>query len=204
MRIFDVVFSAFLIVILSPVILITTLLIRAILGKPILFKQERPGLHGKPFIFYKFRTMRNDYDKQGNLLSDEERVTRFGNVLRKFSLDELPQLWNVLKGDIAFVGPRPLLMEYLPLYTAEQARRHDVKPGITGWAQINGRNNVSWEEKFKLDVWYVDHKSVALDFKILAKTLIVVLAGKNTTQAGYATAPKFTGKPDRELDHHSR
>lgn len=194
MRIFDVVFSAFLIVILSPVILLTALLIRAILGKPILFKQERPGLHGKPFMFYKFRTMRNDYDKQGNLLSDEERVTQFGNVLRKFSLDELPQLWNVLRGDIAFVGPRPLLMEYLPLYTAEQARRHAVKPGITGWAQINGRNNVNWEEKFKLDVWYVDHKSVALDFKILAKTLIVVLVGKDTSQAGHATAPKFRGK----------
>src|SRR5690625_1236087 len=169
-RIFDIVVSIVLLITFLIPIIITSLLICLNLGSPIIFKQKRPGLHGKPFYIYKFRTMTNEKDESGQLLPNEERMTKLGNVLRKLSLDELPQLFNVLKGDISLVGPRPLLMEYLELYTPEQARRHDVKPGITGWAQVNGRNAISWEDKFKYDVWYVDNQSFWLDLKIIFMT----------------------------------
>lgn len=163
------------------------------LGSPILFKQQRPGLHGKPFYLYKFRTMTDERDENGELLPDHLRLTPFGQFLRKYSLDELPQLFNVLKGDISLVGPRPLLMEYLELYTPEQARRHEVKPGITGWAQVNGRNAISWEEKFKLDVWYVDNRTFWLDIKILFLTVIKVLKKEGINQSEYVTMEKFVG-----------
>jgi sugar transferase EpsL len=176
-----------LLIILSPLLLGLSGLILFKMGSPILFRQQRPGLHGKPFIFYKFRTM------QLGTEIDAARLTQFGNWLRNSSLDELPQLFNVLKGDISFVGPRPLLMEYLPLYSPEQARRHLVKPGITGWAQINGRNAIAWEEKFKLDVWYVDHKSFWLDVKILFLTVVKVLQARDISYAGQPTMHKFMG-----------
>ena len=163
------------------------------MGRPIIFTQQRPGLSGKPFTIYKFRTMNDERDAQGNLLPDEQRLTRFGKFLRKTSLDELPELFNVLKGDMSLVGPRPLLMEYLPLYSAEQARRHEVKPGITGWAQINGRNTLAWEDKFNLDVWYVDHLSFWLDVKILFITLLKVFKREGISQDGQATVEKFRG-----------
>jgi sugar transferase EpsL len=177
--------------------LILSFLIRIKLGSPILFKQQRPGLHGKPFYVYKFRTMSNERDEKGQLLPDHIRLTPFGKFLRKFSLDELPQLLNVLKGDISLVGPRPLLMEYLDLYTLQQARRHEVRPGITGWAQINGRNAISWEEKFKLDVWYVDHQSFWLDIKILYLTILKVIKSEGISQTGHVTIEKFKGS-----NHH--
>ena len=161
------------------------------LGKPILFAQVRPGLKGSPFRLYKFRTMKNIYDKQGRLLPDEERLTGLGRFLRSTSLDELPELWNVLKGDMSIVGPRPLLMQYLERYTPEQARRHEVKPGITGWAQVNGRNAISWEEKFKLDVWYVDNGSMWLDLKIIGMTAWKILKREGISQEGQATAEEF-------------
>jgi lipopolysaccharide/colanic/teichoic acid biosynthesis glycosyltransferase len=171
------------------------------LGTPVLFVQQRPGLRGRPFKLLKFRTMMDGRDAQGRLLPDAERLTPFGRFLRSSSLDELPELFNVLKGDMSLVGPRPLLMEYLPRYTPEQARRHDVRPGITGWAQVNGRNALSWEEKFKLDVWYVDHQSFALDLKILWMTLFRVFQRKSISAEGHATMPKFmggkTGKDNR-------
>ena len=170
-RILDLIAVTTALIILSPVLAFLALLVRARLGPPILFRQQRPGLYGRPFTLYKFRSMTDARDEQGNLLPDGERLTRFGKWLRSTSLDELPELFNVLKGHMSLVGPRPLLMEYLPLYTPEQARRHEVKPGITGWAQVNGRNAISWEEKFKLDVWYVDHVSFWLDLKILALTV---------------------------------
>lgn len=173
--------------------LITAILVRYKLGSPVIFKQQRPGLHGKPFYLYKFRTMTDERDENGELLPDHLRLTPFGQFLQKFSLDELPQLFNVLKGDISLVGPRPLLMEYLELYTPEQARRHEVKPGITGWAQVNGRNAISWEEKFKLDVWYVDHQSFWLDLKILFLTVIQVLKSEGISHEGHVTMEKFTG-----------
>ncbi|MCP3761394.1 sugar transferase [Domibacillus sp. A3M-37] len=180
-------------ILLSPVILITTLLIRLKLGTPIVFKQQRPGLNGKPFFVYKFRTMTNERDEYGELLPDYIRLTSFGKLLRKLSLDELPQLFNVLKGDISLVGPRPLLMEYLDLYTPDQARRHEVRPGITGWAQVNGRNAISWEEKFKLDVWYVENRSFWLDLKILVMTVMKVFKSEGVSQQGHVTMTKFTG-----------
>lgn len=192
-RVVDVVLSALALVILSPMMLIIALVIRLTMGPPVLFRQQRPGLHGRPFTLYKFRTMTEARDEHGNLLPDEQRLTRLGRFLRSTSLDELPELWNVLKGDMSLVGPRPLLMEYLPLYTPEQARRHEVKPGLTGWAQVNGRNAISWEEKFKLDVWYVDNLSFWLDLKILALTLISVLRCYGVSAPGNATAPKFQG-----------
>lgn len=170
-RIIDLLFASIGLLILSPVILLIAIFVKSKLGSPILFKQQRPGLNGKPFYLYKFRSMSNEKNVEGTLLPDYERLTPFGIFLRKFSLDELPQLINVIKGDLSLVGPRPLLMEYLPLYTEEQAKRHLAKPGITGWAQVNGRNVITWEEKFKFDVWYVENQSLLLDIKILWLTL---------------------------------
>ena len=192
-RSLDVVLSGLALCLLLPFMALIASLIFLTLGTPILFRQRRPGLHGKPFTLYKFRTMTDERDEQGNLLPDEQRLTRLGRFLRSTSLDELPELWNVLKGDMSLVGPRPLLMEYLPLYTPEQFRRHEVKPGITGWAQINGRNALTWEEKFKLDVWYVDHLSFFLDMKILFLTLWKVLTREGISYPGRETMPKFTG-----------
>ena len=176
-----------------PIFLLSVLLIRISLGKPVIFKQERPGLLGKPFELYKLRTMRNTVDNEGNLLPDAARLNGLGRFLRKLSLDELPQLLNIIKGDMNFLGPRPLLMEYLPLYNSEQARRHEVKPGITGWAQVNGRNAISWEEKFKLDVWYVDNQSFLLNMKILWFTFTKVIRRDGISYEGKATMGKFLG-----------
>lgn len=192
-RFFDFLLSAMLLLMLSPVLLFVAVLVRFRLGSPVLFRQRRPGMHGKPFEILKFRTMTDARDAAGELLPDAERLTPFGEWLRRFSLDELPQLINVLKGELSFVGPRPLLMEYLPLYSPEQARRHEVRPGITGWAQVNGRNAISWEERFRLDVWYVDHRSLVLDFKILYLTVWRVLNREGINAAGEATMSKFTG-----------
>lgn len=189
----DLFASLLAIAILSPLIIGVYLLIRFHLGSPILFTQQRPGLHGKPFTMYKFRTMTNKRDAQGNLLPDSERLTRLGRFLRSTSLDELPELLNVIKGDMSLVGPRPLLMQYLDRYTPEQARRHEVRPGITGWAQINGRNAISWEEKFALDVWYVDHCSVWLDFKIIILTIWKVLRREGISEQGQVTMSEFIG-----------
>src|SRR5690606_14191037 len=192
-RLFDIVVSTFLLGILSPVMLLLAVLVRMSLGSPVIFKQVRPGLHGKPFTMYKFRTMTDARDAHGRLLPDEQRLTKLGRFLRSTSLDELPELFNVLKGDMSLVGPRPLLMEYLPLYTPEQARRHNVRPGMTGWAQVNGRNALSWEEKFEYDVWYVDNWSFWLDIKILWMTLVAVLRREGISADGHATMPPFTG-----------
>ena len=190
---FDFTLSIFGLLLLSPFLLLISILVLFALGSPILFKQNRPGLNKKLFNFYKFRTMTKEKDENGNLLPDKDRLTSFGNFLRKTSLDELPSLWNVLKGDMSLVGPRPLLMEYLPLYSAEQMRRHEVKPGLTGWAQINGRNAISWEEKFKLDVWYVDNQSFLLDMKIILLTILKVLKREGISHGSDATMPKFKG-----------
>jgi len=187
----DMVLTIPALIILSPVILIVALGVRFRLGSPVIFKQTRPGLHGRPFSIYKFRTMTDASGKDGKLLSDAERLTRFGQFLRSTSLDELPALLNVLKGDMSLVGPRPLLMQYLGRYTPEQGRRHDVKPGITGWAQINGRNAITWEEKFKLDVWYVDNRSLWLDIKIIFLTIWKIFRCENINQAGQATMEEF-------------
>lgn len=192
-RLFDIVASACGLLLLSPVIAIVALRIRKRLGSPVFFRQVRPGKDGKPFEMVKFRTMRDAVDAEGNLLPDSERLTPFGQFLRSTSLDELPELWNVLKGDMSLVGPRPLLMEYLPLYSAVQYRRHEARPGVTGWAQINGRNALSWEDKFKLDVWYVDHQSFWLDLKILFLTVKKVLVRDGISADGEVTMPKFTG-----------
>src|ERR1035437_7498944 len=177
-----------------PLLLVLAVLVRVRVGVPVFFLQQRPGLHGKPFIMLKFRTMTDTRDPAGNLLPDAKRLTAFGRWLRRTSLDELPELFNVLKGDMRLVGPRPLLIEYLPRYTVKQARRHEVKPGITGWAQVNGRNAISWEQKFKLDVWYVDNQSLWLDLKILALTVIQVFQRKGISAAGHATMPVFEGR----------
>ncbi|WP_252109660.1 MULTISPECIES: sugar transferase [unclassified Halomonas] len=192
-RLFDFLVSLLALSLLSPVLLVVALLVRGKLGSPVLFRQIRPGLHGKPFEMVKFRTMKDAYDAQGHPLPDDLRLTRFGNFLRATSLDELPELWNVLKGDMSLVGPRPLLMEYLPLYSAEQYRRHEARPGVTGWAQINGRNAISWDDKFKLDVWYVDNHSLWLDLKILMLTVKKVLVRDGISAEGEATMTKFTG-----------
>lgn len=192
-RLFDIFASFFGLLVLSPIIAIVAWKIRKNLGSPVLFKQVRPGKDGKPFEMVKFRTMRDAVDAAGNPLPDSERLTPFGNWLRSTSLDELPELWNVLKGDMSLVGPRPLLMEYLPLYNAEQYRRHEVRPGVTGWAQVNGRNAISWEDKFKLDVWYVDNRSFWLDIKILFLTVKKVFVREGISAAGEATMSKFTG-----------
>lgn len=185
-------------ILLSPLLLILALLVRIFLGAPVLFRQTRPGYLGKPFTLLKFRTMNEARDEQGNLLPDEQRLTRLGRFLRATSLDELPELINVVRGEMSLVGPRPLLMQYLERYTEEQARRHHVLPGITGWAQIHGRNALSWEEKFQLDVWYVDHWSLGLDLKILLQTVWKVLRREGISQEGYATAPEFLGSPAKE------
>jgi sugar transferase EpsL len=177
----------------APVMLALALLLRLSLGKGIFFCQQRPGLYGRPFKIYKFRTMTNACDAQGRLLPDAERLTRLGRLLRSASLDELPELFNVLKGDMSLVGPRPLLMQYLERYTPEQRRRHEVKPGITGWAQVNGRNAITWDEKFKLDVWYVDHQSLWLDVRIIARTILKVLKREGISQPGQATMEEFMG-----------
>ena len=192
-RAFDLIVSLLALIMLLPIILLVALLIRIKLGSPVLFKQARPGLHGKPFNMLKFRSMLDATDKDGNPLPDDQRLTRFGRLLRSTSLDELPGLINVLKGDMSLVGPRPLLIEYLPLYSGEQARRHDVRPGITGWAQVNGRNAISWEDKFKLDVWYVDNRSMWLDIKILFLTVKKVFVREGISAEGEATMSKFTG-----------
>lgn len=176
---------------LSPLIMVLALMVRLILGKPVLFRQQRPGLHGRPFTIYKFRTMTEACDVHGNLLPDGERLTRFGRFLRGTSLDELPELFNVLKGDMSLVGPRPLLMQYLDRYTPEQARRHKVKPGLTGWSQVNGRNAISWEEKFRLDVWYVDNRSIWLDIKIILITAWMIIRREGINQPGQPTMEEF-------------
>lgn len=192
-RFFDLATSAFALLLLALPLMVLTGLVHRKLGHPAFFRQVRPGVHGKPFEMIKFRTMTDQRGPDGVLLPDAERVTSFGHFLRSSSLDELPELWNVLKGDMSLVGPRPLLMEYLPLYSPEQARRHEVRPGITGWAQINGRNALSWEEKFALDVWYVDNRSLWLDIKILWLTVKKVLVREGISAAGETTMPRFTG-----------
>jgi lipopolysaccharide/colanic/teichoic acid biosynthesis glycosyltransferase len=195
-RIFDICVSLFALFILCPVLLLTMLLIRIKLGSPIFFRQQRPGLHGRSFEMIKFRTMTDAKDMSGNLLPDSDRLTPYGRFLRSTSIDELPELWNVLKGDMSIVGPRPLLMEYLPLYSPEQKRRHDVRPGITGWAQINGRNAISWDEKFAFDIWYVDSQSFKLDIKIIGLTLRQVLFRTGINADGSTTMPRFNGNTD--------
>lgn len=192
-RLLDILVAVFFITFFFWVFLMVAIAVRIKLGSPILFVQVRPGFKGKPFAMYKFRTMQIAYDEESNALNDDMRMTSFGRFLRSSSLDELPELYNVLRGDMSLVGPRPLLAEYLKLYSKKQRRRHDVKPGITGWAQINGRNSISWEEKFDLDVWYVDHHSFWLDLKILTKSVAKVASREGITSAGYCTASKFEG-----------
>ena len=192
-RLLDIIIASIALILLSPLYFYVVHKVKKNLGSPVLFRQVRPGLHGKPFEMIKFRSMKDAVDAQGNLLPDSERLTPFGKMLRSSSLDEMPELWNVIKGDMSIVGPRPLLMEYLPLYNQEQAKRHLVRPGMTGHAQVNGRNAISWEEKFKLDTWYVENQSVWLDFKIMLKTVKKVLAKDDINEAGEATMSKFTG-----------
>lgn len=198
---FDFVVALVLLSLLWPVLLVVTALVRWRLGSPVLFRQIRPGLQGRSFQMVKFRTMCDAVDAAGNALPDDQRLTPFGRFLRSTSLDELPELWNVLKGDMSLVGPRPLLMEYLPLYTPEQARRHEVRPGVTGWAQVNGRNAISWEEKFALDVWYVDHQTCWLDVKILWMTGMRVWRRDGISAAGEATMTRFTGTVVGDKEH---
>ncbi|THE61495.1 sugar transferase [Vibrio parahaemolyticus] len=193
-RLFDFFASLCGLILLSPIIALVAWKIRKNLGSPVLFRQTRPGLHGKPFEMVKFRTMKDAVDEQGSPLPDSERMTPFGDKLRNSSLDELPELWNVLKGEMSLVGPRPLLMQYLPLYSQEQARRHEVRPGVTGWAQINGRNAISWEDKFKLDVWYVDNRNLWLDIKILFLTVKKVCVKEGISADGHVTIEPFTGQ----------
>lgn len=192
-RTIDIAVSLLALILLLPVIAMIAVVVRYNLGSPVLFRQVRPGINGEPFEMVKFRSMTDAVDKLGNELPDSQRLTKFGKLLRASSLDELPELWNVLKGDMSLVGPRPLLMEYLPLYNTQQYRRHEVRPGITGWAQINGRNAISWDEKFNLDVWYVDNQSVLLDVKILCQTFIKVFKRDGISAEGEATITKFTG-----------
>lgn len=192
-RLFDFVLSLAALLCLMPVMLVVATSVLVVMGRPVLFKQTRPGLHARPFNMLKFRTMTNNTDKAGKPLADGARITGLGRFLRQTSLDELPELWNVLKGDMSLVGPRPLLMEYLSLYSPTQMRRHEVKPGLTGWAQVNGRNASEWEERFEHDVWYVDKQSFWLDLKILHKTVLLVLNGKGVTTSDGSTMPKFIG-----------
>lgn len=199
-RILDITIASTALILLSPVYLIVAHKVKKNLGSPVLFRQVRPGLNGQPFEMIKFRTMKDAVDAQGNPLPDSERLTPFGKMLRATSLDEMPELWNVIKGDMSIVGPRPLLMEYLPLYNAEQAKRHDVRPGITGHAQVNGRNAISWEKKFELDTWYVEHQSLWLDFKIMLKTIQKVIAKDDISAEGEATMGKFTGSSEHKND----
>jgi lipopolysaccharide/colanic/teichoic acid biosynthesis glycosyltransferase len=192
-RLFDLLAAVPLLILISPLMLLLGLCSLLFLGRPVFFKQERPGYREKRFTIYKFRTMHDGVDSHGDPLPDERRLTRFGSVLRQTSLDELPEFWNVLRGDMSLVGPRPLLPQYLSRYTAFQRRRHEVRPGITGWAQVNGRNSLTWEQKFELDVWYVDHRSLWLDAKILWMTVLQVLRRDGISQAGHATMPEFLG-----------
>ena len=192
-RCFDLCVALTLLCATLPVMAAVAVLIRSRLGSPVLFRQRRPGLQARPFTLYKFRTMSDRHDENGAPLADEQRLAALGGILRRYSLDELPQLFNVLKGDMSLVGPRPLLMEYLPLYTPEQARRHLVRPGVTGWAQVNGRNAIDWEERFRLDLWYVEHRSFLLDLRILWLTLARVLRADGISAPGAATMSKFTG-----------
>ena len=197
-RLLDIVIASSALVLLSPVYALVAYKVKKNLGSPVLFRQLRPGLHGKPFEMVKFRTMKDALDLDGNPLPDSERLTAFGKMLRSSSLDEMPELWNVIKGDMSIVGPRPLLMEYLPLYNREQAKRHNVRPGITGHAQVNGRNAISWEKKFELDTWYVENQSLWLDFKIMLKTVKKVIAKDDISAEGEATTTKFTGTPEQK------
>lgn len=199
-RLLDIIIAGTALIILSPLYAFVAYKVKKNLGSPVLFRQVRPGLHGKPFEMIKFRTMKDAVDANGNPLPDSERLTPFGKMLRATSLDEMPELWNVIKGDMSVVGPRPLLMEYLPLYNTEQAKRHNVRPGMTGHAQVNGRNAISWEEKFKLDTWYVENRSTWLDFKIMFKTVHKVIAKDDISAEGEATMTKFTGTPDSKHD----
>jgi lipopolysaccharide/colanic/teichoic acid biosynthesis glycosyltransferase len=192
-RLFDILSSAVMLVLLSPVIVVVAVAVRLDVGAPVLFRQVRPGLKARPFTLYKFRTMRGAHSGEPGSEADEQRLTAFGRRLRATSLDELPELWNVLRGDMSLVGPRPLLMRYLPLYTPEQMRRHDVRPGLTGWAQVNGRNALSWEDKFRLDVWYVDHRNMMLDLKIIMRTLGAVFRREGISNESSATMPEFRG-----------
>ena len=192
-RLLDIIIASIALILLSPLYAFVAYKVKKNLGSPVLFRQVRPGLYGKPFEMIKFRTMKDAVDAQGNPLPDSERLTPFGKMLRSTSLDEMPELWNVIKGDMSIVGPRPLLTEYLPLYNQEQAKRHNVRPGMTGHAQVNGRNAISWEEKFKLDTWYVENQSTLLDFKIMFKTVHKVLAKDDINEAGEVTMTKFTG-----------
>jgi sugar transferase EpsL len=193
---FDMATSFLVLLLASPLLVLLAVLIRLNMGSPVMFRQKRPGLRAVPFEMIKFRTMRNAVDAQGKLLEDSQRLTSFGKFLRGSSLDELPELWNVLKGDMSLVGPRPLLMEYLPLYSARQARRHEVRPGITGWAQVNGRNALSWAEKFDHDVWYVEHQGFLLDLKILWLTVAAVFGRRGISSDGHATMPPFRGSAE--------
>ncbi len=197
-RLLDIIIAGTALIILSPLYAFVAYKVKKNLGSPVLFRQVRPGLNGKPFEMIKFRTMKDAVDAQGNPLPDSERLTPFGKMLRATSLDEMPELWNVIKGDMSVVGPRPLLMEYLPLYNEEQAKRHLVRPGMTGYAQVNGRNAISWEEKFKLDTWYVENRSTWLDFKIMFKTVHKVLAKDDISAEGEATMSKFTGTKNKD------
>ena len=199
-RLMDLVLASIALVVLSPVILVTALVVRIRLGSPVLYCPTRPGFKGQPFVMYKFRSMLDSRDESGQLLPDEQRMTGFGKFLRGSSLDELPELWNVIRGDMSLVGPRPLMMAYLDRYTPEQRRRHDVKPGVTGWAQINGRNAISWEEKFALDVWYVDNQSLLLDIRILWMTLWTVLFRRGVTAADHVTMPEFMGTDEERAE----
>jgi sugar transferase EpsL len=192
-RLLDSGIAIILLITISPLALLISVCILCIMGRPVLFRQKRPGLNGQPFILYKFRTLKEMRDKQGNYLPDADRITSMGKLLRRMSVDEIPQLVNVIKGEMSLVGPRPLLMEYLDRYTTEQARRHEVRPGITGWAQINGRNAISWEDKFELDVWYVKNQSFCLDMRIIFKTVMMVINGKGVSQEGSATAEPYLG-----------
>ena len=201
-RYFDLLSAILLVTLSLPILLIVALLVKIKLGSPVIFKQQRPGLNESPFYLYKFRTMTDQRDGKGNLLPDHIRLTSFGQFLRKCSLDELPQLVNVMKGDLSLVGPRPLLMEYLPLYTKEQAKRHRVRPGITGWAQVNGRNTITWEEKFKLDVWYVENRTFLLDIKILFLTLLKVIKSEGVNQANHVTMEGFKGTKANTKEGH--
>jgi lipopolysaccharide/colanic/teichoic acid biosynthesis glycosyltransferase len=197
----DILLSALGLVALAPVMAAVAVAVAVALGRPVFFRQERPGLNGRPFRLIKFRTMLDSVDPEGKPLDDAQRLTRFGRFLRASSLDELPELWNVLRGDMSLVGPRPLLMRYLPLYSPEQARRHEVRPGLTGWSQVNGRNALSWPDKLALDIWYVDHRSFRLDFKILLMTVAKVLGRSGIAAEGSATMPEFRG--DEEASDES-
>ena len=197
-RIFDIFLALFLFIFMSPIFVIVGFLIFIFMGRPIIFKQERPGLNGKLFTIFKFRTMNNSSDENGVLAQDSERITYLGKVLRSSSIDELPEIWNILTGKMSFVGPRPLLVEYLDIYSAQQSRRHEVKPGLTGWAQVNGRNNISWEDKFNLDIWYVGNVSFMLDLKILLKTITYIIKKEGVTSKNHVTSPKFKSSSQPE------